>query len=66
MVVFNGEVLFNGLDTAGDASLWVTNATAAGTHELTGISGANAAGLNPSDMTAFNGEVLFQRRRHGR
>jgi ELWxxDGT repeat protein len=37
----------------------VTNGTAAGTFEFTGISGANAAGLNPSDMTVFNGEVLF-------
>ena len=45
-------VLFNGLDTSGYAGLWVTNGTAGGTFELAGRS-------NPSDMTIFNGEVLF-------
>ena len=42
---FNGEVLFDGTDAAGDLGLWVTNGTAAGTHELTGISGAYTGGL---------------------
>ena len=27
---FNGEVLFDGVDTAGNNDLWVTNGTAAG------------------------------------
>jgi hypothetical protein len=34
--------------------------TAAGTHELTGISGANSGGLDPTDLTLFNGKVLFR------
>jgi ELWxxDGT repeat protein len=65
--VFNGEVLFNGIDAAGLSGLWVTNGTAAGTHELTGISGAYTGGptgsapggLDPSDLTVFGNEVLF-------
>jgi ELWxxDGT repeat protein len=57
--VFNGKVLFNGYDTAGHQGLWVTDGTGAGTHEITGITGANASGLDPSNLTAFNNEVLF-------
>jgi ELWxxDGT repeat protein len=60
--VFNGEVLFEGNDVSGHLGLWVTNGTAAGTDELTGISGAytGGAGLSPSGFTVFNGEVLFE------
>jgi ELWxxDGT repeat protein len=62
--IFNGEVLFNGLDAAGKRGLWVTNGTAAGTFELTGISGVNTSGLSPSglnpyDLTVFGNEVIF-------
>jgi len=46
--------LFDGLDSSG-LGLWVTNGTAAGTHELTGIAGANASGLNASDITPLIG-----------
>src|SRR3984957_4470905 len=59
LVVLNGEVLFNGFDTAGDTNLWVTNGTAAGTSELTGISGAATYGLDVQGMVVLNGEVLF-------
>jgi ELWxxDGT repeat protein len=61
LTVFNHEVLFNGNDSSGDRDrgLWVTDGTAASTHELTGISGANAAGVNPSDLTVFKGKILF-------
>src|SRR5947209_8547751 len=52
-------VLFNGQDAANDFTLWVTNGTVAGTQELTGISGASSGGLDPVDLTVFNGEVLF-------
>jgi ELWxxDGT repeat protein len=62
LTVFNGEVLFRATDTSGKFGLWVTNGTAPGTFELTGIAGANSNGLLPTtpDMTVFNGEVLFQ------
>ena len=59
MTVFNGEALFNGANTAGHLGLWVTNGTAAGTQELTGIAAASATGIDPTDMTVFNNEVLF-------
>jgi ELWxxDGT repeat protein len=58
-------VMFGGIDTAGTRGLWVTNGTAHGTYELTGITGAfagngqYAGGLSPIDLTVFNGEVLF-------
>src|SRR5262249_22660061 len=48
------EVLFNGYDATFGHGLWVTDGTAAGTHELTGISGAYTGGLDPFDLTVFN------------
>ena len=61
LTVFNNEVLFNGLNNvgAGAHGLWATNGTAAGTTEITGIVGAAATGVNPSDITVFNGSALF-------
>jgi ELWxxDGT repeat protein len=61
-------VMFSATDAPGDRGLWVTDGTAAGTYELTGISGVYSAGLfgGPTgfapDFTNFNGEVLFQAR----
>jgi ELWxxDGT repeat protein len=52
-------VLFRGTDVNNIQSLWGTDGTAAGTHELTGISGAFLNGVEPQDLTVFNGEVLF-------
>ena len=59
--VFNDQMLFSGNDARSQTGLWVTNGTAAGTHEVTGIAGASTAGvgLDPSDLTVYNGEVLF-------
>src|SRR3984957_18600421 len=59
--VFDDEVLFRGIDNsgAGLSGLWVTNGTATGTTEIKGINGAASTGVNPSDMTVFNGAVLF-------
>jgi ELWxxDGT repeat protein len=51
--------MFSGIDSSGDTGLWLTDGTAGGTYELTGIAGAHAGGLSPSDFTSFNGEVLF-------
>ena len=61
LTVYNGEVLFRGLDQSGRPQLWVTNGTAAGTHEVTGIAGAatTVAGFDPSGFTVYNGVVLF-------
>ena len=61
MMVFNNEVLFNGVDANGLSGLWVTNGTVGGTHEVfAGAGGASDPfGLNPTDITAYNGEVLF-------
>ena len=61
LTVFNDQMLFSGNDARSQTGLWVTNGTAAGTHEVTGIAGASTAGvgLDPSDLTVYNGEVLF-------
>ncbi len=40
LIVYDGEVLFRGLDQLGRPPLWVTNGTATGTQMLTGIAGA--------------------------
>src|SRR3984957_4435471 len=58
-------VLFRGQDATEGIGLWVTNGTAAGTSEIGGIddssvSGANAGGVMPADLTVFGGEVLFE------
>ena len=68
MTVFGNEVLFNGLDQNGDPQLWVTDGTTSGTHQLTGVGVtganpvANASGIAPSDLTVYDGEVLFSGR----
>jgi len=54
--------LFAGADSNGDPGFWVSNGTAAGTSELTTISGAFAGGLQPRDLTVFNSEVVFNGR----
>jgi FG-GAP-like repeat len=61
LTVLNGHVMFGGVDSSGQLGLWETDGTAAGTHELTGIVGAQTkgSGLSPSDLTVLNGQVLF-------
>jgi hypothetical protein len=61
MTVFNSQVLFNGTDTSDSCGVWLTNGTAGGTHEITGIVGAPTTrlGLDPSDLTVFGTEALF-------
>ncbi len=61
--VLGNEVMFGGCDTSGNWGLWVTNGTATGTVELTGIAGAASqaqGGLDPSGLVSINGEVLFR------
>ena len=61
LTVFDGHVFFNGTDSSGQVGLWETDGTVAGTHELTGIAGAQTtgSGLYPSDLTVLNGHLLF-------
>jgi hypothetical protein len=48
------------MDSSNCFELWETNGTATGTFELIGVTGANAAGLYPLDLTPYHGnEVLF-------
>ena len=42
-----------------DILRWGDRITAAGTHEITGVVGADPSGLNPSDFTVFKNVVLF-------
>src|SRR5215831_8617969 len=63
MSVFYGELLFEGSDAIGQPALWLSNATAAGTtelFELRNISGAYSYGFELSNLTVFNGELLFE------
>ena len=63
-IAYNGGMLFEGYDASsgnppfGSQTLWTTDGTSAGTHELA-VQGASAAGLRPSQMTLFNGKVVF-------
>jgi ELWxxDGT repeat protein len=62
----NGQILFEGNDSAGVLGLWITDGTSAGTHEIS-VAGANAAGLFASSGTyvaqpqfaVINGIALF-------
>ena len=66
LTVFNNQVLFRGRYTITNYGLWTTDGTAAGTVQLTGIVGANSAGIFTAtvspDFTVYNGEVLFNGR----
>ena len=55
----DGEILFAGRNSRGLYELWVTKGTAAATHELTGIAGAQTSGvgLDPSYFAVYNGEI---------
>ena len=68
LTVLNGHLLFGGVDSSGQVGLWETDGTVAGTHELTGIAGAQTkgSGLSPTDLTVLNGQVFVQRRQFER
>jgi ELWxxDGT repeat protein len=59
-VNFDGEALFQGVNSSGHAGLRVTNGTGGGMRELTGMTGADASGLAPNSLTVLNGEALFK------
>jgi ELWxxDGT repeat protein len=52
--VFGAKVLFRGIDTGGASGLWMTNGTALGTTEITGVNGAASTGVSPTDITVLN------------
>ncbi len=60
ITVLNAKFSSAASTPAANMGLWVSDGTAAGTHELTGITGADPSGLAPSDLTVLNGEVLFR------
>jgi FG-GAP-like repeat len=64
LTLFGDEVLFNGIDANGLSGLWMTDGTTNGTHELLAaaavpVGAGDPHGLNPTDMTVFGNEVLF-------
>ena len=61
LAVYDGEAYFNAVDFSGLRELWVTNGTVSGTHEVIGIVGGDASGLglNPSNLTVYDGLLLF-------
>jgi ELWxxDGT repeat protein len=61
------KVLFTGTDPSGQQTLWVTDGTVAGTVEIggvnnKGVTGAPAAGLDPSSITVSGGIAYFSSR----
>ena len=59
LTVFNGEVLFEGVNTSGQFGLWTTNGTPGNTTEVTGITDINdetVSDLTPNNLTVFNAE----------
>jgi probable HAF family extracellular repeat protein/ELWxxDGT repeat protein len=58
---FNGVVLFTGTDARNGTpdELWLTDGTAAGTREITGVSGESHYGLGPQFLTVFKDQVFF-------
>src|SRR5262249_7165932 len=60
LTLFNGKMLFNGVDSNGLSGLWITDGTLGGTHEIfAGAGGASHPhGLKPTGLTVYNGEVL--------
>lgn len=57
-IAYHGKVLFTGYDRTGHSALWVTDGSAAGTHELQ-VSDAAPAGLAPSDFALAGTGVVF-------
>jgi ELWxxDGT repeat protein len=66
LTVFHNEVVFSGQDNSPyGPGLWITNGTAAGTHEIggqgsTNITDANPDGLGPGGFAVFGNELLFR------
>src|SRR5262249_310658 len=65
LTLYDGRMLFSGVDISGDTGLFETDGTSAGTHELTvpgaltTQEGALPGGLSASNRTVYNGYVFF-------
>jgi ELWxxDGT repeat protein len=60
----NGNVFFNGSDSAGGSGLWTSDGTVAGTVEIGGLQDQGIAdvgvnGLNPFNLTRIGNKVVF-------
>jgi ELWxxDGT repeat protein len=62
MVAWNGQVYFRASDARGDAELWATNGTPAGTVRVKDINDAPYAyyGSYPDELTVFGGALYFR------
>ena len=60
--MFRPIVLFRGPDLVGSgiSTLWETDGTAAGTFQMPAVAGAYFGNVNPSYITAYNNEALFE------
>ena len=69
--VYGNKVIFLGVDAKSDAgweTLWVTNGSAAGTHEIgkpvdqfmAGVPYIPSNAINPPDFTVYGGKVFFE------
>jgi len=56
--VFNGKLFFDAADPGGHNNLWVSDGTAAGTHEVAGRVGY-IYGLVPTDFHQIGNELMF-------
>ena len=59
LIVENGKLLFEGVNTAGNYDLWTSDGTAAGTVDLGTIAGAYSGGIEFSNPAQFQGKILF-------
>jgi ELWxxDGT repeat protein len=55
LTAYNGELVFDGVDTAGYNALWISNGTSTGTFDETQLLGGDDA----SDLTVSNGSLFF-------
>src|SRR5437667_209550 len=53
------RALLNGNNDRQGFGLWLSDGTAAGTHEITGVVGAYANNFRPFDLTRFGNVVAF-------
>jgi ELWxxDGT repeat protein len=58
--VFNGEVYFRGFDASGQSGLWVTDGTAAGTHEVIETGSNSPIDLTMAALSLSNEDLVSE------